>query len=105
MTYSDTYSEDYISGGLRKRDVNGRTYTAFYWINESPYANPNGTPKNFINVPLPDNCYISIRKVYAQSNWVTTHQEIFDKGSEAWYLNSGSDENKTYKTIIKHIIT
>jgi hypothetical protein len=103
--YSDTYVLDSVVGGLRRLTTSGRTYTVFYWINEQPYANSDGTPKNFVGVTLPPGCFISIRKVYAESSWATTHQDIFDKGGEAWYLNGGSDPNRTFKTIMMEITT
>jgi len=103
-SYSDTYP-DSVNGGLRQRAANGRTYTVFYWINEIPYANGDGTPKNFVGVTLPPGCFITVRKVYADAAWVTTHQQIFDRGAQAWYLEPGADENRTYKTVIMDITT
>jgi len=103
--YSDNFSGDYIADGVKKINANGRTYTAFYYINEIPFSNLDGTPKIFRDVALPVGQFITIRKVYAQSSWVSTFDQLFNQGYEAWFENLSGDENRTYKVVMVNITT
>lgn len=103
--YTDVTEGDYIKGGQRYRDADGRRYRVFYYLNDVPYQKPDGCPLDFNKVKLPNGLLLSIRKLYAQADWVKTFDEVLRKQNEAWCENPGSDEFKMYKTAMQSITT
>ena len=103
--YSDVTPGDYVENGQRYRDANGRKYRAYFFINDIPWKNADDTPRDFQDVPLRNGLTVSIRKVYAQANWVSTFSALIHRQNEAWYENKGSDENLTYRTAFQYIVT
>lgn len=103
-SYSEEYAGDRTEAGQKRIDANGRTYTAWYWINEVPLQNENNQPIMFENIVLPVGLVVSIRKAYIQTDWVSTFDAFRTNIYDSMY-NVGQDENLVYKTCIFTVTT
>lgn len=103
--YSDVTPGDYIKDGQRYRDENGRSYRVYYYLNDIPFETADGRPKDFKDVKLKNGLLLSIRKLYAQADWVQTFDDLLKRQSEVWYENPGFDEFKMFKTAMQSITT
>lgn len=115
--YSETHVGDYEQGGVTYRQVGGRTYRAFYWINDIPWGDVIGGktyPKSFKNVPIKNGLVVSLKKVYHattfQGNYsstpgVQTFEDLRDRMWESSWGNDQADINAIYKTSVQTFVT
>lgn len=84
--YSDIEPGEEIVNGVRYRNENGRRYKVLYYINEKPWAAAGDLPKDLGEVAIPNGLLITIRKIYADVNWVgsTTFQNYLSHGWDIW---------------------
>ncbi len=96
---SDVTPEEQVVEGRLLRQANGRTYRAFYWINNVRWQHPDGTPRLLDRVPLPAGQLVHLKKVWAEDGWALTFDQLYLKQPEAWYEKKGADAGRTFKTI------
>lgn len=112
--YSDVTPDEFVENGVKYRNVmdsNGqmRKYKIMYWINERPWANGD-TPKDLGKITLRNGLLISIRKCYADVNWVGSHTfaDFVSRGWDFWGHggeNPNADLNLMYRTILLSFTT
>lgn len=102
---SDVTPDERILDGKLLREANGRTYRAYYWINNVRWQHPDGSPKLLQHVMLAAGQVIHIKKVWAEDQWVSNFDQLYLRQPEVWYENSGADELRTFKTITTILTT
>lgn len=85
-SYVDMTTDEYMDGLVRKRNIGGVAHTIFYYLDDFPHMNPDGTPKPFASgdYPLMSGETIGIRKLYARSSWVSTFAQLRSKMGDVW---------------------
>ena len=104
--YTESFQGDSVVSGKTTRSANGRTYVAFYWIDGIRYADGNDNPKAFVDVNLPVGRLTNIKKVYVDSAWVSTFDQLKANDYDTHYGgNDPGDLNKLYKSISQNVTT
>ena len=105
--YSDITQGDFVEKGQRFRKEGGKTYRAYYWINEHPWTDEDDRPKDLGEIELVNGLTVSIRKIYYDVTWPQgeTFTSLIRRQWEKWGDGKDGSKDAIWKAIALNVVT